>query len=71
MSLSHLSLTSKDMAMLRRVIAKAGFNLSPHAAEAARFVTRKFQDGIRDEAELASALKSVATQANWQCVARA
>ncbi len=71
MPLSHLSLTGNDMAKLRRVLAEAGFNFSPNAAEAARFLTRKLQEGMRDEAELASALKSVAVQANWRCLGRA
>lgn len=66
MSLSHLSLTAKDMAMLRRVLTKAGFNFSPNAAEAARFLTRKFQEGNRDEPQLALALQNFAAQANWQ-----
>ena len=54
MAFRHLHLTRKDMAMLSRVLAEAGFNSSPNAAEAARFLTRKLQEGMKDEAELAS-----------------
>ena len=71
MAFRHLHLTRKDMAMLSRVLANAGFNSSPDAAEAARFLTRKLQEGVKDEAELASALKRAAMQAKWTCLGRA
>ncbi|MEP9374954.1 hypothetical protein [Mesorhizobium sp. KR1-2] len=60
MPTSHQYLTSHDLAVIQRVLAKAGFGSSKTAPgidrEAARYVMRQFQTGLTGEAELTRAL---------------
>ncbi len=53
-------LSSSDMALIEQVLADAGFVKgvpSEKGRDAAKFLTRKFQDGVVDGAGLAKALK--------------
>ncbi|MEP9374951.1 hypothetical protein [Mesorhizobium sp. KR1-2] len=71
MPTGHQYLTSDDLAMIQRVLAKAGFCTSKTAPgidrEAARYLMRQFQDGLTDEAELTRALDHhLAERQKWQ-----
>ncbi|MEP9374478.1 hypothetical protein [Mesorhizobium sp. KR1-2] len=71
MPTSHQYLTSHDLAMIQRVLAKAGFGSSKSEPgvdrEAARYLMNQFQDGMTDEAELTRALDHhLWERQNWQ-----
>lgn len=68
-------LTPDDMTKIERVLAQAGFRKSETGStldqDAASFLTREFQDGMTNEADLALALESYMLKRNsWRTASR-
>jgi hypothetical protein len=72
---SQQYLTPDDMTKIERVLAQAGFRKSETGStvdqDAASFLTREFQDGMTNEADLALALESYMLKRNlWRSASR-
>ncbi|WP_106722774.1 hypothetical protein [Pseudaminobacter soli (ex Li et al. 2025)] len=66
---SHEYLSPSDLGKIKRVLAEARFPMSSSRTreEAARFLMRKFQEGMTEEAQLADALEHYIEQrAGWR-----
>lgn len=68
-------LTPDDMTKIERVLAQAGFRKSETGStldqDAASFLTREFQDGMTNEADLALALENYMLKRNsWRTASR-
>lgn len=60
-------LAPDDMAKIERVLAEAGTRGTFERLNAANYLTRKFQEGVTDEVELAFALRHyMNTRGAWQ-----